>query len=62
MYWMYELIMANLDRLISEAIIFLLVLALEFYTIKPMVGDLFGYILIGVTVIVLLLDILRNVL
>ncbi len=56
------MIMANLDRLISEAIIFLLVLALEFYTIKPMVGDLFGYILIGVTVIVLLLDILRNVL
>lgn len=59
---MYDLIMANLDRLISEAIIILLVLALEFYTIKPMVGDVIGYILMGVTVIVLLLDILRNAL
>ena len=59
---MYDLIMANLDRLISEAIIILLVLALEFYTIKPMVGDVIGYILLGITVIVLLLDILRNAL
>lgn len=54
--------MANLDRLISEAIIFLLVLALEWYTIKPMVGDIIGYVLIGITVILLLLDILRNAL
>jgi hypothetical protein len=59
---MYDLIMANLDRLISEAIIILLVLALEFYTIKPMVGEVIGYFLIGVTVIILLLDILRNAL
>ena len=56
------MIMANLDRLISEAIIILLVLALEFYTIKPMVGEVIGYFLIGVTVIILLLDILRNAL
>jgi hypothetical protein len=62
MYWMYDLTMANLDRLISEAIIFVLVLALELYTIKPMVGDVIGYILIGVTMIMLLLDILRNTL
>jgi hypothetical protein len=59
---MYDLTMANLDRLISEAIIFLLVLALEWYTIKPMVGDIIGYVLIGITVILLLLDILRNAL
>jgi hypothetical protein len=59
---MYDLIMANLDRLISEAVIILLVLALEFYTIKPMVGEVIGYFLIGVTVIILLLDILRNAL
>jgi hypothetical protein len=54
--------MANLDRLISEAIIFLLVLTLEYFTIKPMVGDVVGYILMGVTVMVLILDILRNAL
>ena len=59
---MYDLIMANLDRLISEAIIFFLVLALEYFTIKPMVGDVVGYILMGVTVMVLILDILRNAL
>ncbi len=54
--------MANLGRLFSEAIIILLVMALEFFSIKPMVGDIFGYVLLGVTLIVLLLDILRNVL
>jgi hypothetical protein len=59
---MYDLIMANLDRLISEAIIFVLVLALEYFTIKPMVGDVVGYILMGVTFMVLILNILRNAL
>jgi hypothetical protein len=54
--------MANLDRLVSDAIIFLLVLVLEYYTIKPIVGDIIGYVLIGITVIILLLDILRNAL
>jgi len=54
--------MANLDRLISEALIFILVLGLEFFTIKPMIGDVTGYILMGITLMALILDILRNAL
>ena len=54
--------MANWDRLISEALIFLLLIGLEYFTIKPMVGDVIGYIIMGVTVMGLILDILRNAL
>ncbi len=53
---------ARLDRLISESIIIILVLALEYYSLRPLIGDGVGYILIGLTFIILLLDVLRNVL
>jgi len=54
--------MGNIDRLFSEAVIILLLLGLEYFAIRPLIGDGLGYVLVGVTVIVLILDVLRNAL
>ena len=53
---------ANLGRLFSDTVVLVLLLVLEFFTIKPLVGDLIGYLLIGITVIILGLDFLKNIL
>lgn len=54
--------MANLDRLLSESVIILLVMALEYFTILPTFGPLVGWGLLGVTGIILGLEVLKNIL
>ncbi len=53
---------ARLDRLVSESVIIVLALVLEYFSIRPLIGDGLGYVLVGLTVMILILDILRNVL
>jgi hypothetical protein len=54
--------MANLGRLLSEGAIVLLCLALEFFTILPAFGHVVGWALLGITGIVLVLVVLKNIL
>lgn len=54
--------MANIGRLLSEGIIILLVMALEYFTLLPVFGPLVGWSLLGVTGIILGFDVLRNIL
>ena len=54
--------MANIGRLLSEGSIILLVMALEYFTIRPLIGDNFGWGLLLVTGIILIVDVLRNIL
>jgi hypothetical protein len=54
--------MANLGRLLSEGFILLLVMALEYFTIRPLIGDNFGLGLLLVTGLILIVDVLRNIL
>ena len=54
--------MANLGRLLSEGSIFLLVMALEYYTLRPLIGDNLGWGLLGVTGFILIIDVLKNIL
>ncbi|HIH89322.1 TPA: hypothetical protein HA344_08980 [Candidatus Bathyarchaeota archaeon] len=54
--------MANLGRLFSEGSIILLVMGLEYFTLKPLFGELIGLSLVGVTALFLILDVLRNIL
>jgi hypothetical protein len=54
--------MVNLGRLFSEGTIILLVMGLEYFTLKPIFGDLVGLGLVGVTALVFILDVLRNIL
>ncbi len=54
--------MANLGRLFSEGSIILLVMGLEYFTLKPLFGELIGWGLVGVTALLFILDVLRNIL
>jgi hypothetical protein len=54
--------MANIGRLLSEGVILLLVMALEYFTILPAFGSLVGWGLLGVTGIILGFVVLRNIL
>jgi len=54
--------MANIGRLLSEGIIVILVMALEYFTLLPVFGSLVGWGLLGVTGIILGLVVLRNIL
>lgn len=54
--------MTNIGRLLSEGAIILLVMGLEYFTLKPVLGDIIGWGLIGITALVLILDVLRNIL
>jgi len=54
--------MAKLGRLLNEGFIIVLVMVLEYFTIRPFIGDTFGWGLLGVTGIILILDVLRNIL
>jgi hypothetical protein len=55
-------IMANLGRLLSEGSIILLVMGLEYFTIRPLIGENFGLGLLLVTGIILIVDVLKNIL
>ncbi len=54
--------MANLGRLLSDGFIIILVMVLEYFTIRPLIGDILGWGLLGVTGIILILDVLKNIL
>ncbi len=54
--------MANIGRLIEEAFIILLVMALEYFTILPAFGELAGWGLLGITGIFLGFRVLKNIL
>jgi hypothetical protein len=54
--------MANLGRLLSEGSIILLVIGLEYFTIRPLIGDNLGWGLILLTGIILIVDVLKNIL
>jgi len=54
--------MANHGRLLSEGSIILLVMALEYFTIRPLFGDTLGWGLLGVTGLILIVDVLKNIL
>ena len=54
--------MANIGRLLSEGLIILLVMSLEYFTIRPLIGDNFGLGLLLVTGLILIVDVLRNIL
>jgi hypothetical protein len=54
--------MAKLGRLLSEGSIILLLMALEYFTIRPLIGENLGWGLLLATGIVLILDVLRNIL
>jgi hypothetical protein len=54
--------MANLGRLFSDGIILILIMVLEYFTIRPFVGDLIGLGLLGITAIYFILRVLKNIL
>ncbi len=54
--------MANLGRLFTEGSIILLVMGLEYFTLKPLFGEFIGLGLLGVTALIFILDVLRNIL
>ena len=54
--------MANWGRLFSEGSILILLMALEYFTVRPLIGDLIGLGLLGVTVLYFLLTVLKNIL
>jgi hypothetical protein len=54
--------MANWGRLFSDGIILILIMVLEYFTIRPFVGDLIGLGLLGVTAMYFILRVLKNIL
>lgn len=46
----------------TEGFILSMVLVLEYFTIRPVIGDPWGLGLVGVTIIILILDVLKNIL
>jgi hypothetical protein len=54
--------MANWGRLFSEGTILLLLMVLEYFTLRPLVGDLIGLGLLGITALYFILTVLKNIL
>ncbi len=54
--------MADIGRLIEEAVIILLVMALEYFTLLPAFGQIVGWGLLGLTTIFLGLRVLKHIL